>query len=205
MSETVTMTNPANVEAARQSFGGKGLTEAQFAKAWALSSVLRAEIQERGTFQDALTDLSHAFARTEKFDSNRAEAAIRDVFQGKYAQTLNQYRESLQTKLENLPDTAQPRARAAAENIEALIRDGETQPFYKAYDAVAVTLADELQITRSAAKTLMQEAYKQAHGRDLYVHGKEIEEAYHKPVREAEIAARKVEKLQTYGRSQSMS
>jgi len=204
MTETVTMTNPANVEAARQSFGGKGLTEAQFAKAWALSSVLRAEIQERGTFQEALTDLSHAFARTEKFDSNRAEAALRDVFEGRYSQTMNQFRESLKANLEALPEPSQSRVLAAAESIEALIREGETQPFYKAYDASAVTLADELHITRAAAKTLMREAFKEADGRDLYDHGKDIEEAYHKPVREAEIAARKVEKLQSRSQSQSM-
>ncbi|MDJ0630571.1 MAG: hypothetical protein QNJ44_20105 [Rhodobacter sp.] len=50
----------------------------------------------------------------------------------------------------------------------------------------------------------MKDAYQAKHGKDLYEAGKEVEEAYHKPVREAEIAARKAEKLQTHNRTQSM-
>lgn len=54
----------------------------------------------------------------------------------------------------------------------------------------------------------MKDAYKAQHDRELYDRGKEVEDAYHKPVREAEIASRKVEKLeanqQTQSRSRSM-
>ena len=202
---TETAATPANVQAARDSFNGRGLTEAQFAKAWALSAVLHAEIQERGTFRDALTDVSHAFARGEKFDALRAEGAIRDVFEGRYGQTMNQVRESLQANLDALPETARARALAAAESIDGMIRDGQTRPFYQAYDAAAVGLSDELKITRDGAKALMKDVYRQHHDRGLYEHGKELEAAYHKPVREAEIAARKAEKLQTHSRTQSVS
>ncbi|MEM9813360.1 MAG: hypothetical protein AAF160_21715 [Pseudomonadota bacterium] len=67
-----------------------------------------------------------------------------------------------------------------------------------------MSLAEELKITQTGAKALMKETYQAAHDRDLYEAGKELEEAYHRPVREAEIAERKAEKLQSRSRSQSM-
>ena len=66
-------------------------------------------------------------------------------------------------------------------------------------------LAGELKITQSGAKELMKEAYQAANGRDLYEAGKAVEEAYHKPVREAEIAARKAEKIEAEGRTQTQA
>lgn len=203
MTDTIAM--PANVQAARQSFSGKGLTEAQFDKAWALSSILHAEIQERGTFREALTDFSHAFARGEKFDALRAEGVIRDVFAGRYGQSMNQLREGLKSNLEGLPETAKAQALTAAESIEGMIKEGPTRPFYQAYDAAAVTLSEELTITRDGAKALMREAFKETHGRELGDHSKEIETAYHKPVREAQIAAHKAEDLEIRSRTRSIS
>ena len=84
-----------------------------------------------------------------------------------------------------------------------MIQEGETRPFYQAYDAAAVTLAGELGITQSGAKALVKDVFQAHHGRDLYGAGKEIEAAYHRPVREAEIAQRKAEKLQTRTHSQT--
>lgn len=51
----------------------------------------------------------------------------------------------------------------------------------------------------------MKDEYRANHGRDLYEVGKEIEAAYHKPVREAEIAARKAEQLENRTQSRSMA
>lgn len=47
---------------------------------------------------------------------------------------------------------------------------------------------------------MMKEAYEASTGRDLYTVGKGLEEQHHKPVRDAEIAARKAER-QTQARS----
>lgn len=69
---------------------------------------------------------------------------------------------------------------------------------------MAVRLAGELGITQSGAKTLMKETYAAAHDRDLYAHGKEIEERYHKPVRDAEIAARQADHQRCQSRSRTM-
>ena len=191
-------------QAARNSFNGRTATETQLTKAWAIAEVLRAEIQQEGTFRDALTDFSHAFARGEKFDALRGEAILRDVFEGRYGQTLNAYRETLEQNQKSLTETAQARALVCAETIGELIQQSPTQPYYRAHDKTAVTLAGELGVTQKFAKRFMSETFEAKHGKELYAHGKEIEEAYHKPVREAEIAARKAEKLQTHSRSQSM-
>ena len=104
---------------------------------------------------------------------------------------------------ENLPQPAKTRALDCAEAIGDLIQAPPTQPFYQAYDRAAVTLANELKITQPGAKALMKEVFQEHHQKELHEHGKDIEEAYHKPVREAAIAERKAEKLQS--RSQQRS
>lgn len=195
----------ARLQSARESFSGRTLTESQFQKAWALSGVIDEEIRRSGSFREALTDYSHAFARAEKFDALRGETILRDVYAGRFGQTMNQSREALLKTEEALPKAARTRALACAETIGELIQKAPTQPFYMAHDRAAVTLARELNITQTGAKTIMKESYQSKHGRDLYEVGKEIEEAYHRPAREAEAAARKAEKLQSRSRAQSMT
>lgn len=192
------------LQAARDSFSGKAMTETQVRQAHAIAGILYEEIQRSGTFREALTDYSHAFSRTEKFDAMRAEKMLRDSFQARYGQTLNQTREGFKTAEESLPDNARTRTLECAESIGPLIQAAPTQPFYKAYDRAAVTLSAEFGITQYAAKAMMKDAFEQRHSRDLYVYGKEIEEANYKPVRNAEIAARKAESSQTRSQSRSM-
>lgn len=205
MNTTQTDDTQARMQAARESFSGRTLTTSQFQAAWALAGVLHGEIHKSGSFREELTDYAHAFARGERFDALRGETILRDIYKARYGETLNQTREGLMAAEEALPETARARALVQAETIGELIRQAPTQPFYQAYDRAAVSLATELKITQTGAKALMKESYQAAHNRNLYEAGKEIEEAYHKPVREAEIAERKAEKLQTRSRTQTMS
>lgn len=193
------------LKAARETFSGKAMTEMQLRQAHAIAGIMHAEINRSGSFREPLTDYAHAFARNEKFDALRGEKIIRDIYSARYGQSMNQTREGLKAAEENLPDNARTRALDCAESIGLLIQAAPTQPFYQAYDRVAVTLSGEFGITQKAAKTMMAEAFEKQHGKDLYTHGKEIEEAYYKPVREVEIAARKAEQLETRSQSQSRS
>ena len=202
---TKTDDRETRIQAARDSFSGRTLTDSQFKEAWALSRVLQGEIQKTGSFREKLTDYAHAYGRSEKFDALRGETILRDIYTARYGQSMNQTREGLLAAAENLPANAKTLALNAAESIGEQIQQAPTQPFYMAYDNAAVALATELKITQSGAKALMQEAYREVHDRDLYAAGKEVEEAYHRPVREAEIAARKAEQLQTRSQSQSRS
>lgn len=196
---------------ARESFSGKSLTQSQFQEAWAISGIIHQEIQKNGSFRDPLTDYSHTYARTKKFDAMRGEAILRDIYTGRYGQSMNQTREALMDQEKALiasPEKqteTQAHALNAAESVESMIKEGSTQPFYKAYDTASVQLASDIKITQIGAKALMKDAYKNTHDRELYDHGKKVEEAYHKPVREAEIASRKVEKLETQSRTQNRS
>lgn len=199
------MTNTDTLQAARETFSGKTMTETQLTQAHAIAGILHAEIQRSGSFKEALTDYSHAFARNEKFDALRGEAMIRDLYSARYGQTLNQTREGLIATADSLPEHAQTRTLDCAETIGDLIQAAPTQPFYKAYDRAANTLSAEFGITQVTAKKMMSEAFEQTHGKDLYAHGKEVENAYHKPARDAEVAARKAEKLQTQSQAQSYS
>ena len=199
------MTTDDTLQAARESFSGKTMTESQLQEAWAISGIIHGDIQKTGSFVEKLTDYTHAFARSERFDAMRGEKIIRDIYSARFGETMNQTREGLKAVEENLPDIAKTRALACAEIIGTLIQKAPTQPFYQAYDRAAVTLAREFGITQTGAKALMKETFQTHHGEDLYQRSKAIEDAYHKPVREAEIASRKAEKLQTRAQSQSMS
>jgi len=179
------------------------LTESQFKEAWAISGILEGEIQKSGSFRAKLTDYAHAFARDEKFDATRSEAALRDVYKGRTGESMNQTREALLEREQSLPPEAQARIEAHTEQVLPLIQEGQTQPFYKAYDAASVALSRELGVTQDFAKEQMTAAFQSRHGRTLYEAGKEAEEAYHKPVREAEIAARKQEQLESRSLSRS--
>lgn len=201
-------TNPLDqMKAARESFSGKTLTDSQFKEAWAISGIIREEIQKSGSFREKLTDYAHAFARGEKFDAMRGETILRDIYQGGHNETMNQTREALmeREKTLSLTDETQAQALQSADRIETLIKEGPTQPFYQAYDHAARELASTLLITQNGAKALMRDAYQNAHQRELYEASKEVEEAYHKPVKEAEIAARKQDQLQSRAQTRSMS
>ena len=199
------MTTNDTLTAARETFSGKSMTETQLVQADAIATILHAEIHRSGSFRESLTDYAHAFARNQKFDALKAEAMIRDAYSARHGQTLNQTRETLLAAAENLPVTVQTRVLAAAESIGPLISEGQTRPFYQAYDIAAVALASDLGVTQSKAKTLMRDAFKAQDGRDLYDAGKELEEVYHRPARQAEIANRKAEQTQSRSQSQSYS
>ncbi|MEO1316512.1 MAG: hypothetical protein AAFW01_07980 [Pseudomonadota bacterium] len=189
------------IKAARESFSGRTLTESQFQSAFAVAGVLRGEVEKSGSFRETLTDYAHAYARGERFDALRGETILRDIYQARYGETLNATRGRLIGAEERLTPTDRTRALVHADSIGKFIENGPTMPFYQAYDRVAVTLAGELKITQTHAKALMKETFKHATGRDLYDDGKRREEAHHRPVREAEIAARKAE--QSPSRSQT--
>ena len=118
--------------------------------------------------------------------------------------TLSLSSNSLLEKEEHIHREGDPAIALHADQVEQIIQEGPTQPYYKALDQSSISLATKLGITQSGAKELMAQSYETQHGVTLYARGKEVEEAYHRPVREAEIAARKAEKLQTHSRSQSM-
>lgn len=189
--------------AARESFSGKTMTETQLVEAVAIADILHAEIKDSGSFIEKLTDYSHAFARNGKFDAMRSEKMIRDAYSATRGQSMNQTREALMANEEKLRETGDPAILLHADSVLQIIENGSTQPFYKAYDQAAVALSDTLSITQTGAKAMMKDAFAVKHGADLYERGKAAEEAYHKPVREAEIAARKAEKLQTQSQSRS--
>ena len=183
---------------ARQSFTGKKLSDSQSDESRSLAEIMHRGIRKNGKFREKLTDYSHAFARGEKFDAMKAEIIIRDQFKEQYGETMNQMRLGLKERQENLPDTAGRDALEYARMIEPLIRDGDTMPFYRAYDYVGGALAEKLNITETGAKELMTTAFREGEDRELYDFGKTLEKQFHEPVREAERVARQTSDTQTH-------
>lgn len=190
------------LERVRSSFTGKMLTESQLRESMAIAEIIQSKIQKTGSFTDALSDHAHLFARSERFDALRGESIVRDVFQARYGQTMNQMREGLISQEENWPDDATIMATECARSIDDLIKEGETMPFYKAYDHAAHKMATALGITEMGAKKMINSAFQEAEGKDLYEHGKALETVHHEPVREAARAAR-TNKRQTAKRQQT--
>ncbi|AXX97830.1 hypothetical protein [Profundibacter amoris] len=182
---------------ARHTPTNKKLSDSQSDESRSLTEIMHRGIRKNGKFREKLTDYSHAFARGEKFDAMKAEMIIRDQFKEHYGETMNQMRLGLKERQENLPETAQKDAFEYARMIEPLIRDGDTMPFYRAYDYVGGALAEKLNITETGAKELMTMAYREIEGRELYDFGKALEKKFIVPEREAEQQAREVKREQT--------
>lgn len=166
---------------ARRSFTGKTLTDSQFDESWALAGIMERGVRKSGTFKEKLGDYAHAFARAERFDAMKAETIIRDIFKSRYGQTMNQMREGLMEREAAVRDQAKPEALTHARQIGTMIREGETMPFYRAFDHTAGQLAQTFNITEAGAKSLMKDVYQDVEGRDLYADSKEIEKLHHKP------------------------
>jgi hypothetical protein len=181
MSEHLVTTTQKPIQNVRDSYIAKTLTESQRDLAVDVASIINRHIQKTGSFREALTDYAHAFARSEKFDAMKGEVIIRDVYTAQYGRTMNAAREALLENEKNLPERAHEQALQAARKTLDTIAQGETEPFYRAYDREGSMLARTLNITESGAKQLMVENYRAIEGRELYETGKELEERHHKP------------------------
>jgi len=199
----MTKVDEMKISEVRQSVTGSKLSDSQSDESKSLAEIMRRGIRKNGKFREKLTDYSHAFARGEKFDAMKAEMIIRDQFKVQYGETMNQMRLGLKERQENLPDTANRDALEYARMIEPLIRDGDTMPFYRAYDYVGSALSEKLNITEAGAKELMTTAYRESEGKELYDFGKALEKKFHEPVREAKQQEREAqrEKSRTQARA----
>ena len=174
------------VLAARESFSGRLLTDAQFDEAMAVTGIVEREILKNGAFKEKLGDYAHAFARTENFDAVKAETILRDLFKARTGQSMNQMRETLAEREDKLPPQKKALGREYAAAVGAMIREGDKISFNRAFSHQAQSLAGELGITDAGAKRLMKDEFKAAEGREFYEWGKEIESKYYRPQIEAE-------------------
>ncbi len=192
--------------AARDSFHGRAMTEARFEMTDGMARMLEREIQKSGSFYNLRIDLTSALARSETIEPVKAESMIADVFKARNGVTMNQMRDGLEAQEKIVAETIHDQALQQAYQSMQLIENGPTMPRYRAIDIAAIVLAQENNITEASAKKFMAEAYEKAEGRDFYEAGKEAEDTYHKPVRDAEVAARRqnshAQKMQQYQPSQ---
>ncbi len=202
MSDVKQQGNATAIETARKSYTGKRLTQSQFDESWAITGIMAREIKRSGSFKDRLGDYASAFARSEKFDALKGETIIRDQFKARYGQSMNALRQDLQNREANLTQGEKSMGLHAAINVGTRIADGDTMPFYRAYDQEAVKLSTSLNITEAGAKSLMKEEYKAHQGRDLYADCKEVEKQYHLPKVEAQRRQQKAARSKTLTRSQ---
>lgn len=187
------------VAAARESFSGRLLTDAQFDESMALTGILEREIHKSGSFKEKLGDYAYAFARSERFDAVKSETILRDLFKERTGQTMNQMREELAKREENFTDEQRQIAYQHACDIGQMMEEGNKLSFHRTAAHQAQTLATEFGITDAGAKRLMAEEFKAAENSELYDWGKELDEQHYRP----QIDAEKAEREQSQSRGQS--
>ncbi|MDJ0825702.1 MAG: hypothetical protein QNJ16_09380 [Rhodobacter sp.] len=170
------------------------ITDSQFDESWDMAGILRRGILKSGRFADKLDHQSIAYALGRKISKDQAEMVLRDQYEARYGETMKQTLDGLHDRETILREAGGEHALYYAGTVETLIRDGDTMPFYKAFDTAAVDMARQHGITETGAKSMMKDAFQKARNRDLYDAGKELEERHHKPVREAEVAARRAQR-----------
>ena len=168
METTVPTENDIRIAQARKTYTGKRLSESQFDQSWAIAQIMEREIRKTGQFVAKLGDYAYAFSREERFDVATGESILRDQFKARYGRTMNDLRKGLMDREENLPQTATEQALDHAREIGRLIQEGETMPFFRAYDRQAMALAQTLNVTESGAKKLMKDAFEEQDGLELY-------------------------------------
>ncbi|MFG1339971.1 hypothetical protein [Xanthobacter autotrophicus] len=178
------------VPVARESFSGRLLTDRQFDEAIAITTIIEQEIRQSGTFKDKLGDYSYAFARTEKFDTVKAEAIIRDLFKERTGQSMNQMREDMAKREEAVTDTQRAEAYARACAIGELMADSPKMSFHRAFTHQARQLGEAMGVTDACARRLMREEFAAAEGSELQAWGKELDETIYRPQIEAEKSER---------------
>lgn len=191
---------------ARMSETGDKMTDAQFDEVWAMTGIMDRTIRSTGVFAEKLTDMAHAYARTQKFGAPQAETIIRDIYEARYDQTMNDRRKALVEAEEKLPQAARNRALDQARDLRTMISDGETMPLYRAIDIQANDIADRYAISEAGAKRLMASMYQQAEGRSLYDDMKAVEAEHHAPKMRKDRAQRqsRADGGKSYARSQRM-
>lgn len=179
---------------ARASYSGSRLTDAQFDEAWNITGILHREIHRSGSFIEKLTDYARTFAGRGKVDASREEAILRDIYAERFGQSMNKTREGLADRERTLRNAGDEQAQHYAQTVTALIPQGETMPFYQAYDRAASDMARQHGISEAGAKSMMKDAFAHAEGGSLYEVGKALEAEHHIPARDAQRAARTAER-----------
>ncbi|GAA6207893.1 hypothetical protein NBRC116601_11860 [Cognatishimia sp. WU-CL00825] len=183
-------------QAARQSFTGSRVSESQFEMAQNLGSVIHAGIWKDGDFFERLKKYSEAFADTQKFDEKRAEIIIRDVYTAYHGHSMNALREELRNNRAALQEAGEDVAQPHVQAVKHHIKDGKTMSYGAALDTQAVAMSRRFRITENTAMSMMHESNERETGRSLSEIGKELENQYHRPVRDAERAARQTTRSQ---------
>ncbi|MEL6919837.1 MAG: hypothetical protein AAFO77_02275 [Pseudomonadota bacterium] len=183
------------VAQARESYLGRLLTNAQFDEAMSITGILEAEIYKSGRFKEKLGDYAHAFARTERFDVMKAESTLRDLFKARVGQTMNELREGLAAREQEIrmDQPTRMHVKQATAKIATRIEEGDKITFNRAYAENAQDLATEFGITNAGAKRLMHEVHEDETGGQLYDWGKDLEEKHYRPQIEAEKAERQAQ------------
>ncbi|MCV6600371.1 MAG: glycine/sarcosine/betaine reductase component B subunit, partial [Cohaesibacter sp.] len=198
------------VREARTSYSGNLLTDRQFNDVMAVTGIIERRMKETGTFKDCLGDFSNALARTERFDTAKANTIIRDLFRARTGMSMNKMREGLIANERKLLTAENPSlagqkqdALMAVKLAGQMVKEGSKMTFHRAISYEAAQMATKLNVTDAGVKRFMADTFKESQGKELRDWGRDLDEKYYRPQIEAEKSQRTAERNQS--RSQQMS
>jgi len=121
----------------------------------------------------------------------KAEIIIRDLFRERTGRSMNQMREALMAKEEQLTPQDRERGYQFAVGVGDMIRIGNTaegrrMTFNRAYAYQAQVFSREVGITDTFAKSVMSAEFKVQRGAEFYDWGKSLEREFYRPLVEAD-------------------
>lgn len=193
--------NQTETDNVRESFSARLLTDPQYDEGKSIAHIIKGEIKRSGAFKDKLIDYSHAWARSESFDANRAEKIVRDLFTEINGQSMNQMRESFAAAAENFSDEHKQLAYDLACDSAKLMEQGDKLCFNRVIAFQARKLSDKLEVTDAVAKRLMADEFEKTENTKLFDWGKELDAQFYTPQIEAEKLARQQTQRQPRART----
>ena len=178
----------------REHFSARLLRDDTFQDAVAITKIMEREINRTGTFKEKLSEYSIALARSERFDTMKAEGIIRDLFKERVGVSMNQMREQLVKHEDTYTDADQQRTAKVPDEIKTLMERHPKMTFQRAFSQKASELGVELGVTDRRAQTLIRNEFEQANGGKFYDYGKSLDESIYRPQIDASKKTASVDK-----------
>ncbi|MEM7069449.1 MAG: hypothetical protein AAF478_11255 [Pseudomonadota bacterium] len=194
------------VARSRNTFSTNLLTEPQYEEIVSFCCILHRETHRSASFIEKLETLAFAFSRTAKgINASKADMILRDTFKSLFGRSLDQLRNDILKRQENLNEEELAASLTHAYETLKLIENGNKITFHRASSQQAAILGAELGISDIFAKKVMSEQFAIAEGIEFYEAGKQAEDRFYRPQIEAEKRKRTARGSYTSGSDRKLA
>lgn len=181
----------------RESFSSRVLTDRQHEDFQDLTKIMIRRVQNGGSYKDVKKDLAYGYSRSENIKPERAEQIMDHYFKAQTGISMYEMYKHLDQNHANLTPEQKETAIAHIGRIEDRMMDSDKISFNRALSEQSASLADHLNITDHAAKSLIKDAFEAKQDNiKFYDWGKELNKNHYQPQIENEKQQRKQDQSQ---------